>query len=110
MHRWKLTLPLLFLTLALSAATAEEPASLQGFSRNATQVEREWEGKFRSIPSPDNLREYMKRLAARPHHVGSPYDKENAEWTSPSFKGGAGMRTSKISTCFSRRPRSGWSR
>ncbi len=86
MHRWKLTLPLLFLTLALSAATAEEPASLQGFSRNATQVEREWEGKFRSIPSPDNLREYMKRLAARPHHVGSPYDKENAEWILSRFK------------------------
>ncbi|HVN03685.1 MAG TPA: transferrin receptor-like dimerization domain-containing protein, partial [Bryobacteraceae bacterium] len=27
-----------------------------------------------------NLRSYMQRLSARPHHVGSPYDKDNAEW------------------------------
>ena len=26
------------------------------------------------------MRDYMQRLSARPHHVGSPYDKENAEW------------------------------
>lgn len=26
------------------------------------------------------MRAYMNRLAARPHNVGSPYDKENAEW------------------------------
>jgi N-acetylated-alpha-linked acidic dipeptidase len=73
-------------TLALSAAPAEEPVSLQGFSSNAAQAERDWEGKFRSIPSPDNLRDYMKRLSARPHHVGSPYDKENAEWILSRFK------------------------
>ncbi len=28
----------------------------------------------------------MKRLSARPHHVGSPYDKENAEWIAAKFK------------------------
>ncbi|MGO8735375.1 MAG: M28 family metallopeptidase [Terriglobia bacterium] len=86
MHRWQLTMLLLLSTLALSAAPAEEPVPLQGFSSNAAQAERDWEGKFRSIPSPDNLREYMKRLAARPHHVGSPYDKENAEWILSRFK------------------------
>jgi N-acetylated-alpha-linked acidic dipeptidase len=86
MHRWQFTLLLLLSTLALSAAPAEEPVSLQGFSSNAAQAERDWEGKFRSIPSPDNLRDYMKRLSARPHHVGSPYDKENAEWILSRFK------------------------
>ncbi len=39
-----------------------------------------WEQKFRAIPDPARLREYMRHLSARPHHVGSPYDKENAEW------------------------------
>jgi N-acetylated-alpha-linked acidic dipeptidase len=73
-------------TLTLAAAPAEEPVPLQGFSLNAARAEREWEGKFRSIPSPDNLRDYMKRLSARPHHVGSPYDKENAEWILSRFK------------------------
>jgi N-acetylated-alpha-linked acidic dipeptidase len=28
----------------------------------------------------------MRRLTARPHHVGSPYDKENAEWILSKFK------------------------
>ena len=26
------------------------------------------------------MRDYMQRLSAHPHHVGSPYDKQNAEW------------------------------
>ncbi|MGB9485645.1 MAG: transferrin receptor-like dimerization domain-containing protein [Terriglobia bacterium] len=86
MHRWQFTLILLLSTLTLAAAPAEEPVPLQGFSSNAARAEREWEGKFRSIPSPDNLRDYMKHLSARPHHVGSPYDKENAEWILSRFK------------------------
>ena len=46
-----------------------------------------WEEKFRAIPSPQNLRDYMQRLTARPHHVGSPYDKDNAEWIAAKLKG-----------------------
>ena len=86
MYRWQLTTLLLLPTLALFASPAEEPATLQGFSANASQAERDWEEKFRSIPSPDNLRDYMKRLSARPHHVGSPYDKDNAEWILARFQ------------------------
>ena len=61
-------------------------AALVGYSPRASQSEREWEAKFRAIPDPANLREYMKRLSARPHHVGSPYDKDNAEWILAHFK------------------------
>jgi N-acetylated-alpha-linked acidic dipeptidase len=32
------------------------------------------------------MREAMKLLSARPHHVGSPYDKQNAEWIRDQFK------------------------
>ncbi len=46
----------------------------------------QWEEKFRAIPSPQNLREYMQRLSAHPHHVGSPYDKDNAEWIAAKLK------------------------
>jgi N-acetylated-alpha-linked acidic dipeptidase len=62
------------------------PAALVGYSPRASQSEREWEAKFRAIPDPANLREYMRRLSARPHHVGSPYDKDNAEWILAHFK------------------------
>jgi N-acetylated-alpha-linked acidic dipeptidase len=44
------------------------------------------EEKFRSIPEPARIRESMKRMSARPHHVGSPYDKDNAEWILARYK------------------------
>jgi N-acetylated-alpha-linked acidic dipeptidase len=62
------------------------PAPLAGYSPRSSQSEREWEAKLRAIPDPANLREYMRRLSARPHHVGSPYDKDNAEWILAHFK------------------------
>jgi N-acetylated-alpha-linked acidic dipeptidase len=61
-------------------------ATLAGYSAAASATERDWETKFRALPSPDNLREYMRHLSARPHHVGSPYDKENAEWILAHYK------------------------
>src|SRR6202171_893417 len=60
--------------------------TLFGFSAESSRAERQWEEKFKAIPSPDNLRAYMKQLAARPHNVGTPYDKENAEWILAKFK------------------------
>jgi N-acetylated-alpha-linked acidic dipeptidase len=39
-----------------------------------------------AVPKPDYLRDYMKRLSARPHHVGTPYDKDNAEWILAKFQ------------------------
>ena len=53
---------------------------LLGFTISSSASERDWEQKFKAIPSPQLMREYMQRLSSRPHHVGSPYDKENAEW------------------------------
>ena len=64
---------------------ADEPV-LQGFTMASSPVERQWEQKFRSLPSPQLMRDYMQRLSARPHHVGSPYDKSNAEWILSKFK------------------------
>jgi N-acetylated-alpha-linked acidic dipeptidase len=71
---------------AQEAATRMEAAPLPGYSADASASERDWETKFRALPSTDNLREDMRHLSARPHHVGSPYDKENAEWILAHFK------------------------
>jgi N-acetylated-alpha-linked acidic dipeptidase len=59
---------------------------LFGYSAESSRTERQWEEKLRAIPSPENLRSYMERLSARPHHVGSTYDKNNAEWIASKFK------------------------
>src|ERR1700719_455975 len=77
---------ILFAFLFALASTGAEDEPLQGFTRASSATEREWEAKFQALPSPDNQREYMRRLSARPHHVGSAYDKENAEWILSKFK------------------------
>jgi N-acetylated-alpha-linked acidic dipeptidase len=71
---------------AQDSATKTETAPLSGYSASASATERDWETKFRALPSTDNLREDMRRLSARPHNVGSPYDKDNAEWILAHFK------------------------
>ncbi len=62
----------------VAQSAANQP--LLGFTATSSAQERQWEDKFKSIPDPKLLREYMQHLSAYPHHVGSPYDKENAEW------------------------------
>jgi len=62
----------------------EQP--LAGYSAESSRAERQWEEKLKAIPDPDKIRGYMERLAAHPHHVGSPYDKDNAEWLLAKFK------------------------
>src|SRR5712692_6026424 len=69
-----------------SPSFPRDPPELRGFSPQAARAEREWEAKLQALPSTDSLREYMRRLSARPHHVGSPYDNANAEWLLSKFK------------------------
>ena len=78
---------LLSLYLCAPAAFPADPVgTLRGYSNDSAKTERDWETKFRAIPDPANLRAYMERLSARPHHVGSPYDKDNAEWLLAKLK------------------------
>jgi N-acetylated-alpha-linked acidic dipeptidase len=77
------------LTLALlqpGFAANSASANLDGYSPAHSAAERDWETKFRAIPDPKLLRDNMQRLSARPHNVGSPYDKDNAEWMLAKFK------------------------
>ncbi|MBZ5532422.1 MAG: M28 family metallopeptidase [Acidobacteriia bacterium] len=71
--------------LPLAAANTQDD-QLCGFTASSSKTERDWESKFRAIPSPQIMRDAMQRLSARPHHVGSPYDKQNAEWILAQFK------------------------
>src|ERR1700694_13748 len=59
---------------------------LPGFSREGSRAEQQWEQKFRSTISPDNIRDNANRHSARPHNVGSPYDKQDQEWLFSKFK------------------------
>lgn len=72
--------------LAISPlAQQQDGGALRGFTPESSRVQREWEAKFRAIPDTARLRAYMHRLAARPHHVGSAYQKENADYLRDLF-------------------------
>jgi N-acetylated-alpha-linked acidic dipeptidase len=78
----------LLLTLALSTtafARVEDPP-MRGFTTASAKIQRDWEAKFRALPEPARMREAMRRLSARPHHLGSPYGKDNAEWLKAQFE------------------------
>ena len=46
----------------------------------------EIEKKFDSYFKPADLKARLEKLSAYPHHVGSPYDKENAEFILSQYK------------------------
>ena len=71
-------------TIAQSMPSSQ--VSLIGFSMESSARQKELESKFDSYPNADNLRNWLKRLSARPHHVGSAYDKDNAEFMLSLYK------------------------
>ena len=77
---------LLILSMNACAVDPSHTESLRGYTAAHSAAEVQWEQKFRAIPEPDRMRENMRRLSARPHHVGSPYDKDNAEWLLAQLK------------------------
>ncbi len=78
---------ILIFTLAGSLTAQQLPAhTFAGFTAQSEPVERNWEEQFKALPDPHRMRANMERLSARPHHVGSPYDKENAEWILAQYK------------------------
>jgi N-acetylated-alpha-linked acidic dipeptidase len=86
MRRFLTALALIALTFSTLSAAPDEDKPLTGYTREDAQAQRQWEQKFRALPEPANIRANMQRLSARPHHVGSPYDKDNAEWMLNLFK------------------------
>src|SRR5215469_17023436 len=75
-------------TLLASTAYAVNTGeiTLRGYTSEHATAEVQWEQKFRQVPDPARVRENMRRMSARPHHVGSPYDKDNAEWLLAQLK------------------------
>ncbi len=70
---------------ARSFTYLQDPPAILGFSTEAAARQREWESKFRALPDTARLRQLLRRLASRPNHVGSPHQKENAEYMRDLF-------------------------
>ena len=75
--------------LLVSTTFAQPPAStppILGFAAESAAAQLALESRFDADLKPENLREWMKRLSARPHHLGSPYNKQNADFIAGLFR------------------------
>lgn len=81
--RWMCVFLVAFTQLLFAASGS--PA-FAGYTAEGSSAQANWEKKFRDGITPGDIRENMRRLSARPHSVGSPYDKDNAQWILSRFK------------------------
>ncbi len=79
-------LPLAVFVAASPAPAPAPPAAPRGFLPESVAAEDKVEREFRAAPDPAVARETMRRLAAAPHHLGSPDGAKNAEWILAQFQ------------------------
>lgn len=80
---------LLSITLASSIFAQSVPTekrAILGFSTDAVNGQYALESKFDASLKAENMAAWMKRLSARPHHLGSAYNKENADFIAAQFR------------------------
>lgn len=86
------TLPLLTLIGCSTPPSATAPTSVTVDVISTldaafdAEAQRKLEQQFDSYLNPENLRDWMKHMSSRPHHVGSPWSKQNAEFVATKFK------------------------
>jgi len=71
---------------AAGLAADTPPESLLGFSPARVAGQRSLEQRFDAALDPAELKEWMRRLSARPHHLGSPYGKDDAAFIAAQFR------------------------
>ncbi len=71
---------LITLLCLLSSIAAFGQKSITGFSKDGAEAQFKLEEKFDAQLRVENLDQWLKKLTLRPHHVGSAYGKENAEY------------------------------
>jgi len=64
--------------------TTDKP--IAGFTPADAAKEHALEAQFDSKMSRDDLRTWLQRLSARPHHLGSDYDRQNQEFIASLYK------------------------
>jgi len=69
-----------------AASTGGSNGPILGFSGEDSIRQRSLEVQYDALMNPDNLSRWMKRMTAKPVHLGSPYGKENAEFMLSLFR------------------------
>lgn len=76
-------------------------SSIMGFSEENSKSQLKLEENYDKLLNANNLDEWMKYMSARPHHVGSPYDKKVVDFIASKFKEwGFDVRIEKFDVLF----------
>ena len=98
---------LLTLISSQSIAVAQSPSTIDGFTPDASTLERRIEDQFRAAPSPANAREELRRLTAEAHIAGSPEDYATAVYVRDQMRGfglNSDIREYQVLLSFPRTP------
>ena len=71
--------------LAASAGGVAQPGPKRGFVQPRAGAHEALELRFDAALDADLLRDWMRHLASRPHHVGSPFGKDVADFLAARF-------------------------
>ena len=85
-HRNLIPVGLVLASALLASSTSVNDRPLLGFTAESSAAERALEARYDGLLQKQNLHDWMKRMSARPHHVGSPYGKEVAEFMAAQFR------------------------
>lgn len=85
-----------YLVLLLIAGCSQQPSSERTLSRLKmvstfdvaldSKSQLELESDFDKVLNPQNLDNWMKHMSSKPHYVGSPWSKQNAEYVANKFE------------------------
>ncbi len=88
-------------SVRFASAEGEQPPTLLGFSTERSIAERALEQQMDSSFHAEELTGWLKRLSAHPHHLGSPYGKQNAEFIAELYRSfGFDTRIEEFSVLF----------
>ncbi|MBI4877813.1 MAG: M28 family peptidase [Acidobacteria bacterium] len=76
----------LILLAALLLSPTQAADDLRGFPPGRTEAQRRLEERFRALPRPEHMREYVRRMSRQPHHAGSAGSRAVAEYALKLFQ------------------------
>ncbi|MBL8125643.1 MAG: M28 family peptidase [Blastocatellia bacterium] len=83
---FRLLVTLFLINSVFAQSVAVDRRSILGFSPDSAARQYDLEAKFDAQLKAENLTNWQKRLSARPHHLGSAYNKENADFIAAQFR------------------------
>jgi N-acetylated-alpha-linked acidic dipeptidase len=69
-----------FVLMIFASAASAADAPVLGFTPEGLAAQRALEARYDALVDAKNLGAWMERMSSRPHHVGSPWGKANAEF------------------------------